>query len=153
MPIHPEYADIGVTPVSGLASDKAAAKAMMDDSGHGDFEHELISIDDQWRRDATDAVAEELRSAGFKVKRTIIPGSSFWNNWTQYPYSTTSWNMRPLGVQIYALAYRSGEAWNETAFNNAEFDALLADSLKVADAAKRSELMGKMEAILKILVS
>ena len=54
-PIHPEYADIGVTPVSGLASDKAAAKAMMDDSGHGDFEHELISIDDQWRRDATDA--------------------------------------------------------------------------------------------------
>ena len=57
--------------------------------------------------------------------------------------------MRPLGVQIYALAYRSGEAWNETAFNNAEFDALLADSLKVADAAKRSELMGKMEAILQ----
>ena len=50
-----------MTPVSGLASDKAAAKAMMDDSGHGDFEHELISIDDQWRRDATDAVAEELR--------------------------------------------------------------------------------------------
>jgi len=148
-PIHPEYADIGVTPVSGLASDKAAAKAMMDDSGHGNFEHELISIDDQWRRDATDAVAEELRNAGFKVKRTIIPGSSFWNNWTQYPYSTTSWNMRPLGVQIYALAYRSGEAWNETAFNNAEFDALLADSLKVADAAKRSELMGKMEAILQ----
>ena len=43
----------------------------MDDSGHGDFEHELISIDDQWRRDATDAVAEELRSAGFKVKERL----------------------------------------------------------------------------------
>ena len=55
-----------MTPVSGLASDKAAAKAMMDELGHGDFEHELISIDDQWRRDATDAVAEELRSAGFQ---------------------------------------------------------------------------------------
>ena len=148
-PIHPEYADIGVTPVSGLASDKAAAKALMEEAGQGDFEHELISIDDQWRRDATDAVAEELRSAGLKVKRTIIPGSSFWNNWTQYPYSTTSWNMRPLGVQIYALAYRSGEAWNETAFNNAEFDSLLADSLKVADAEQRSAIMAKMEKILQ----
>ena len=33
--------------------------------------------------------------------------------------------MRPLGVQIYALAYKTGEAWNETAFSNPEFDDLL----------------------------
>ena len=31
--------------------------------------------------------------------------------------------MRPLGVQVYALAYRSGVPWNETAFNNEEFEA------------------------------
>ena len=43
----------------------------------------------------------------------------------------------------------SGEAWNETAFSNAEFDSLLADSLKVADADSRSKLMAKMEAILQ----
>ena len=57
--------------------------------------------------------------------------------------------MRPLGVQIYALAYRSGEAWNETAFSDAEFDSLLAESLKVADADQRSKLAAKMEAILQ----
>ena len=148
-PIHPEYADIGTSPVSGDGSDKAGAMALMKEAGMADYEHELISIDDAWRRDATDAVGEELRSAGIKVKRTIIPGSSFWNNWTQYPYSTTSWNMRPLGVQIYALAYRSGEAWNETAFSDAEFDSLLAESLKVADADQRSKLAAKMEAILQ----
>ena len=83
------------------------------------------------------------------MKRTIIPGSSFWNNWTQYPYSTTSWNQRPLGVQIYALAYRSVDAWNETSFSNAEFDSLLSDSLKVADAGTRSKIMARMEAILQ----
>ena len=110
--------------------------SLLKEAGQADYEHELISIDDQWRRDATDAVAEELRSAGIKVKRTIIPGSSFWNNWLQYPYSTTSWNQRPLGVQIYSLAYKSGVAWNETAHANAEFDSLLADSLKIADADK-----------------
>ena len=148
-PIHPEYAQIATGPMSGDGSDKAGAMALMTEAGMADFEHELISIDDAWRRDATDAVAEELRSAGIKVKRTIIPGSSFWNNWTQYPYSTTSWNMRPLGVQIYALAYRSGEAWNETAFSNAEFDSLLAESLKVADASKRSALMAQMQSILQ----
>ena len=143
-PIHPEYAELPKKTV-----DKAGAMALLKEAGAADYEHELISIDDQWRRDATDAVAEELRNAGIKVKRTIIPGSSFWNNWLQYPYSTTSWNQRPLGVQIYALAYKSGVAWNETAHSNAEFDDLLSQSLKIADATKRSELMAKMEAILQ----
>ena len=76
-PIHPEYAQIATGPMSGDGSDKAGAMALMTEAGMADFDHELISIDDAWRRDATDAVEEELRSAGIKVKRTIIPGSSF----------------------------------------------------------------------------
>ena len=56
------------------------------------------------------------------MKRTVLPGNTFWNNWTGYPFSATEWNMRPLGVQVYALAYRSGEPWNETGFANPEFD-------------------------------
>ena len=47
------------------------------------------------------------------------------------------------------MAYKSGVAWNETAHSNAEFDDLLSQSLKIADATKRSELMGKMQAILQ----
>jgi peptide/nickel transport system substrate-binding protein len=42
--------------------------------------------------------------------------------------------MRPLGVQVYALAYRSGEPWNETAFSNQEFDDLLAQAYGGNDA-------------------
>ena len=33
----------------------------MDEAGMGDFEHELFSIDDAWRKDTTDAVAAQLR--------------------------------------------------------------------------------------------
>ena len=117
-PMHPEH-DPSVT---RIPHDPAGAKALMDEAGMGDYEHELISIDDDWRRNTTDAIAAELRDAGIKVKRTIIAGNSFWNNWTQYPFSTTNWNMRPLGVQVLALAYRSGEAWNETAFADEKFD-------------------------------
>ena len=120
-PIHPEYAQLPPQKVDG-----AAAKALMDEAGMGDFEHELISIDDNWRKDTTDAVAAQLRDAGIKVKRTILPGSTFWNDWAKYPFSSTNWNQRPLGVQVLGLAYRSGEAWNEAAFNNEEFDTLLA---------------------------
>ena len=78
-----------------------------------DTEFELISYEADYVKNPGDVIAEHCREAGFKVKRTVIPGSSFWNDWTKYPWSTTEWNMRPLGVQILALAYRSGEAWNE----------------------------------------
>ncbi|AXT34037.1 ABC transporter substrate-binding protein [Phaeobacter sp. LSS9] len=143
-PIHPEYAELPARKV-----DAAAAKALMEEAGMMDFEHEIISIDDDWRKNTTDAVAAQLRDAGFKVKRTVLPGSTFWNDWVKYPFSSTNWNHRPLGVQIHALAYRSGEAWNEFGWSNAEFDGLLTEALAIADADKRREVMAKMEAIIQ----
>jgi peptide/nickel transport system substrate-binding protein len=93
-------------------------------------------------------VAAQLRDAGFNVKRTIIPGSTFWNDWTKYAFSSTNWNHRPLGTQVLGLAYRSGEAWNEFAFNNAEFDTLLDEANSIADAGERSVVMAKLQQIL-----
>jgi len=143
-PIHPEYAALPAQKVDG-----AAAKALMEEAGMGDYEHELISIDDDWRRNTTDAVAAQLRQAGIKVKRTILPGSTFWNDWAKYPFSSTNWNQRPLGVQVLALAYRSGEAWNEAGFSNKEFDSLLSQAMAVPDADERRKIMAKIEAIMQ----
>jgi peptide/nickel transport system substrate-binding protein len=143
-PIHPEYADIGPA-----EHDPEAAAALMAEAGMAEFEHELISIDDDWRRNTSDAVAAQLRDAGIEVRRTVLPGSTFWNDWAKYPFSTTDWAQRPLGVQVLALAYRSGEAWNETGFANAEFDATLAEALSIADADTRRETMAKLETILR----
>ncbi|MDG1117484.1 MAG: ABC transporter substrate-binding protein, partial [Flavimaricola sp.] len=109
-PIHPEYAEL-----PPLVVDPAASKAMMDEAGFGDEEFELISIDDAWQAATCDAVAAQIRDAGININRTVLPGSTFWNDWTKYPFSATEWNMRPLGVQVLSLAYKSGVAWNETA--------------------------------------
>jgi peptide/nickel transport system substrate-binding protein len=143
-PIHPEYAELPA-PVF----DPEGAKALMDEAGMGDFEHEMISIDDTWRKNTTDAAAAMLRDAGINVKRTVLPGSTFWNDWAKYPFSTTDWAQRPLGVQVLALAYRSGEPWNESAFANAEFDTLLGEALAIADVDQRREVMAKLEKIMQ----
>lgn len=143
-PMHPDYAELPPRKV-----DPAAAKALMDEAGMGDYEHELFSIDDAWRKDTTDAVAAQLRDAGINVKRTILPGSTFWNDWTKYPFSSTNWNHRPLGVQILALAYRSGEAWNEFGWANAEFDKMLDVALATADVDERRALMKDMQALIQ----
>ncbi len=143
-PMHPEY-DSSVT---RIPYDPAAAKALMDEAGMGDFEHEVQSIDDDWRRNTTAAVVAQLNDAGIKAKHTVLPGSTFWNDWTKYAYSSTNWNHRPLGTQILALAYKSGVAWNESGFANEEFDALLAEANSIADVDRRREVMGKLQAIM-----
>ena len=143
-PIHPEY--FALPP---LKADPAAAKAAIEAAGHAETEFELISLDDAWQASTCDAVAAQIRDAGIKIKRTVLPGSTFWNDWTKYPFSATEWNMRPLGVQVLALAYRSGEAWNETAMANPDFDAALAEALSINDAEKRKVVMEKVEKIMQ----
>ncbi|WP_291737419.1 ABC transporter substrate-binding protein, partial [Leisingera sp. F5] len=131
-PIHPEYADIGA-PVR----DPEAARQLMEEAGMLDFEHELFSIDDDWRRNTTDALAAQMRDTGLKVKRTVLPGNTFWNDWDKYPFSSTDWGHRPLGVQVLTLAYKTGVAWNETGLASAEFDSMLEAASAIADADTR----------------
>ncbi len=142
-PIHPEYAEIG-----SPTPDPAGAKALLDEAGFGDLEFELTSIDDDWERNTCDAVAAQLRDAGINAKRTVLPGATYWNSWAKFPFSGTGWNMRPLGVQVLALAYKSDGPWNETGFASSEFDALLKEALSLADADARRVVMAKIEQIM-----
>lgn len=143
-PMHPEFAELPKP-----ERDIEAAAGMMAEAGHQDTELELISIDGDWRTASADAIAAQLREAGMNVKRTIIPGGSFWNEWTEYPFSVTDWGPRPLGVQVYALAYKSGSAWNESAHANPEFDAMLDEAMGVFDADERREYMARLQAMLR----
>lgn len=143
-PIHPEYAEL-----PPLTVDPAGAASMLAEAGFADAELELISVDDAWQAASCDAVAAQVRDAGINITRTVLPGSTFWNDWANYPFSATEWNMRPLGVQVLALAYKSGVAWNETAFNNAEFDAKLAEAMSISDADERRVVMADIQKIMQ----
>ena len=83
-PIHPEYAKL-----PPLVVDPAGAKAAVAEAGHADTEFELISLDDGWQAATCDAVAAQIRDAGINIKRTILPGSTFLNDWLKYPFSAT----------------------------------------------------------------
>lgn len=143
-PAHPEYSDIGVPDY-----DPEGARALLKEVGAEEFEMEIHTIDDAWRKNTTDAVVAQLRDAGFKAKTTIVPGNTYWDNWDSFPFSATDWNHRPLGVQIWALAYRSGEAWNEFGYANPEFDAILDEALGTLDIDKRRALVARGEKLLQ----
>jgi len=143
-PIHPEYFEL-----PKKTRDIEGAKKLLTEAGKLDFEHELITVEDDWQKNTGDAIAAQLREAGIKVKRTVLPGSTFWNDWTKYPYSMTIWYMRPLGVQVLALGYRTGEAWNESGYSNPDFDKKLGEALAISAPDKRREIMKELEQILQ----
>jgi peptide/nickel transport system substrate-binding protein len=143
-PIHPEYAAL-----PKQVRDPKKAMDLLTEAGKQDVEFELISIDQEYQQNSCDAIAAQISDAGIKIKRSILPGATFWNDWTKYPFSMTNWNMRPLGVQIYALAYRSGEPWNESAYANPDFDAKLATALATADVEARRAIMAELEVMLQ----
>ncbi len=143
-PMHPDYAQLPPP-----RHDPAGALALLREAGAADHEFELISVEADYRKESADAIAQQLRAAGFKVKRTVYPEAAFWNGWTDYPFAVTNWNARPLGIQTLALAYQTGSAWNETAFSDAEFDEKLNRANAIADADRRRELMSGLQGILQ----
>ncbi len=143
-PIHPEYVQL-----PPLTVDRNAAATLMSEAGMGEYEHEIVSLDAGWNRDTADVIAAQLRDAGFNVKRAVLPGPTYWTNWDKFPFSLTEWIMRPLGIQVLALAYKSGVAWNETSFSNAEFDETLGRAVTIADVDERRELTRRLEEILQ----
>lgn len=143
-PLHPAYADIGPA-----VYDPAEARRLLASTGQGDFEHELITVDDEWQRNTGDAVAALLQDAGIATRRRIVPGREFWENWQSYPFSCTQWNHRPLDVQVLSLAYRSNAVWNETGFADPTFDAALDRAMAVTEAEERRVIMAELQNILR----
>ncbi|MBF9029898.1 diguanylate cyclase [Rhodobacterales bacterium HKCCE3408] len=143
-PVHPEYAQL-----PPITIDKDLALQTLTDAGYTDHVFEVTSLDAGFERDSSDAFAAQLRDAGFNVERVIIPGSTFWNDWTNYPLSSTTWNHRELGVMILNLAYRTGVPWNEAGYSNPDFDALLDQANGIQDADARREIMAQLEQIMQ----
>lgn len=143
-PLQPGYVDIGPPEYDP----KGALQEMIDLNLHGII-HELVTLDDEWQRNTGDAVAALINDAGLACQRKVLPGKEFWANWKSFPFSATAWNHRPLEVQVLALSYRSGAAWNETGFSNPEFDQALDQAMAYPDAERRKPVIRRLEEILR----
>lgn len=145
-PTHPEYYKL-----APLTPDIAKAKALLAEAG---FANGLtIKIDygqnEQWHGRAVQVMKEQLAKAGITLELNTMPSASYWNIWTKTPFGFTSWSDRPLGVMTLKLAYRGGAAWNESNYNNPEFDKALDKALGILDPELRRVEMQKVEQILQ----
>ena len=94
---------------------------------------------------AVQAMVEQWKDAGIRVKIKLMPVHEHWEIWDKSPFGATDWLHRPLGVMVLGLAYRSGVPWNESRYSNPEFDRLLAKAEGILDAGKRREVKVDIE--------
>jgi peptide/nickel transport system substrate-binding protein len=145
-PVHPEHAEL-----PALKQDHAKAKRLLAEAGYPNGLKIRIDCvaNPTWEQNTCKAIAEMLKPAGIDMEINIMPGGTYWDRWLSTPFGFTSWTHRPLGVQVLNLAYRSGVAWNETSYNNPEFDKLLDQAGALVDVAERSKVMAKIQGVLQ----
>jgi peptide/nickel transport system substrate-binding protein len=145
-PVHPEYA-----PLPEMTRDIEASKQLLTDAGFPDgIDLEIASnADETWEVSAVQAMVEQWKDAGIRCKINVMPGASFWEVWDKVPFGMTNWTHRPLGVMVLALAYQSGVPWNESAYSNPDFDALLAKAEGILDVDARREVMAEIELLMQ----
>ena len=92
---------------------------------------------------------EMWKAGGIDVTINVMPGAQYWEVWDKTPFGFTGWTHRPLGVMVLNLGYRSGVPWNESRYNNPEFDKALDEASGVLDVNERRKKMEKVEKILQ----
>ncbi len=147
--VSPEFPDH--LPLPRFTRDVAAAKKLLAEAGYPkgiDFEI-TTKPDPSWEVKAVEGLVNQWRDAGIRVKIKQLPSSKFWGVWAKVPFGFTEWAHRPLGSMLLNLAYRSGVPWNESHYNNAEFDKILNQVDSTPSIKKRRKLMGKLEKIMQ----
>ena len=134
-------------PLPPFKRDVAAAKKLLAEAGHPDGVDFSITTkpDPTWEVRAVESLVNQWRDAGIRVKINQVPSAKFWANWSKVPFGFTEWNHRPLGSMLLNLAYRSGVPWNESHYNNPEFDKILNKVDSTPSIKKRRKLMGQLE--------
>jgi len=145
--IHPEYAKL-----PPLKRDVARAKELLAEAGFPDGIQVTCNVgntDGTWEQDSVQVLTEHAAEAGIDITINVMPSAQYWEVWTTAPFSLTSWTHRPLGTMVLSVAYRAGVPWNETGYNNPEFDEALDKAEALLDVEERREAMAVVEKILQ----
>lgn len=95
---------------------------------------------DTYFRPLVEIYQRQAAKANIRVHIKMTPSDSYWNDvWMKRSAFTVLWGQRPAD-QVLNEVYRSTAQWNESAWNNADFDLLLDNARLTLDFNARKKL-------------
>ncbi len=89
--------------------------------------------------------SEHAKKAGIDINVVREPNDGFYSDvWLKKSFSSVSWGARPTPDVMYSLAYKSDAAWNESRWQNEEFNNLLLKAKAELDDGLRAEMYRDM---------
>ncbi|MBR9790479.1 MAG: ABC transporter substrate-binding protein [Gammaproteobacteria bacterium] len=87
--------------------------------------------------------------AGMHFGINRVPADGYWSNhWMKHPLGFGNINPRVSLDELFSLFYKSDAPWNESGWNNPQFDQLLAAARGEGDEAKRKQMYWDMQELI-----
>jgi peptide/nickel transport system substrate-binding protein len=132
------------------AYDPAKAAELYKKSGHSGPVN--LKVSEGAFSGATDAAVifqESAKAAGIELNVERVSGDGYWDNvWLKEPFSAVYWGTRPTADLAYSTTFLSDAPWNDTKFQNAEFDKIIVAARAEIDNAKRKEMYAQAQKIV-----
>ena len=148
-PISPAYRFFTALPQR--EQDIEEAKRLLAEAGYPDgIDLTLVASDrPPTRTQLGVAMREMVRPAGFNIEVQTMPHATYLDQvWTKGPFYVGLYNMQATADAILSLLFTSDAPWNETKWNNEEFDRVVREARQTADESKRAELYAQAQQLM-----
>jgi len=126
------------------------AKSLLEEAGYPDgidIQIHTSDLDSEWAP-MLETYQSQAAEAGIRLEIVQAPSDGFWSDtWMVESFTTTAWGERSA-AQILPEAYRGGASWNETYYNNPDFDALLDAAAAEVDTDTRISIYHELQEML-----
>ncbi|MCW3476062.1 ABC transporter substrate-binding protein [Limobrevibacterium gyesilva] len=131
--------------------DIAKAKRLLAEAGYPNgLDLTMVASDTPGTRAQLAVAMREMgKAAGFRINVQTMPHATYLDQvWKKGAFYVGFYNMQATADAIFSLLYTSNAAWNETRWNNADFDKLVAEARVTLDEARRQNLYGQAQMLM-----
>ena len=148
-PISPQYRYYAETPE--VPYDPPGARKLLAQAGYPNgLKIPLVCSNRPAIRSAVGVALKEMtRPAGFDIDVQVMPHDTYLANvWMKGNFYIGYWGMQPTEDAAFTLLFTGKAAFADTAWNNAEFDGLIAEAAATQDDAARKALYAKAQVLI-----
>jgi len=148
-PVSPAYRFYANLP--NKTPDIAQAKKLLAEAGYPNgLNATLIASDRPGQRQLLGVAIREMAGpAGFRINVQTMPHATYLDQvWTKGDFYVGFYNMQPTEDAIFKLLYTSDAAWNETRWNNQDFDGLIEKARATNDESARATLYAQAQQMM-----